>query len=141
MRIKKGFTLIELMVIVAIIGLLMAIVLAIWAISAQNKAAINGYKTSMNSVRTAMELCVGGGDAYSGGQKSAPICNPDNGSKYPSFSSKCGNDPYFCATGSGDNWAITTRTDSSCVTPWDCRGCRLICNVVACSPAPGSSCN
>lgn len=141
MQSKKGFTLIEIMIIVAIIGFLATIILVAWSISAQNKAAISGYKTSMDSARTAMEMCVGSGGSYLGGQKGAQICDPSSGSKYPELSLKCGNAPHFCVTGSGDNWVITTSADSSCSVPWDCRGCRLICDIHSCSPAPGSNCN
>ena len=130
---KKGFTLIELMIIVGIIGLLAVIILALWAISAQNKAAINSYKTSMESVRTAIEMCLGSGGTVLDNPPGSSICNPDNGTKYPTLSSKCGNISQFVTTGGESNWAVTTNAG--------CKNCRLICNVEGCEAAEEGTCD
>lgn len=134
MKNKKAFTFIEVMIIVTIIGLLASIILALWAVSAQNKAAINGYKTSMQSVRTAVEMCrISGGSIVTGAQAEADICNPGINSKYPSFSAKCGTAPYFCGSVDAQGlWHITNYSDAGCSSLWDCRGCRLDCSTEKC---------
>ncbi|MCX6765715.1 MAG: prepilin-type N-terminal cleavage/methylation domain-containing protein [Candidatus Moranbacteria bacterium] len=133
MKKEKGFTLIELMIIIAIIGLLTAIILALWASSAQNKAAINGYKTSMDSVRTAVEMCIGsGGTAGSGAPGTGIICNSGS-EKYPTLSAKCGSITQFVIGSDYSGWAVTTNNN--------CRDCRLICNVEKCYAASGTECD
>lgn len=138
---KKAFTFIEVMIIVTIIGLLASVILTLWAASAQNKAAINGYKTSMQSVRTAVEMCTGaGGGTAQNGSPTNPICS--SGSEvYPLLPAKCGGTPYFCVTGGEGDWQVTTATGADCTTAWECRNCRLICNAEGCAEAPGTECD
>lgn len=131
---KKGFTLIELLIIVAIIGLLASIILVAWGISAQNKAAIASYKTSMDSVRAAAEMCTGAGGTAIPGVTNGPICNPDNNTKYPVISSKCGISEFGVSNGGSEGiWMVTTDAD--------CRGCKLECTVTGCEEAAGTECN
>ncbi len=138
---KQAFTLVELMIIVGIIALLAVIILAGWAISSQNKAAVNGYKTSMQGARAAMEMCAGAGAEIQPGRSGNQICALFGESVYPAFSPKCNSEtPYFSINGSGDNWEVTTTVNSG-GDAWDCRGCRLICDVNGCSAAQGTSCN
>lgn len=125
---------VELLIIIAIIGLLASIIMVAWAASSQNKAARNSYQTVMQSVRTAAEMCIiSNGDIQSGKQEGNSICLPSVGAKYPAFPSRCGDSPYFCvgADGAG-NWHISTFSDNSCTTPWECRGCRLDCSTAGC---------
>ncbi len=131
---KKAFTLSELMIIIAIIGVLAVILIVTWAISAQDRAAINSYKTSMESVKTAAEMCrISNGLIVSGSQAGTDICSPSINSKYPTPSNKCGSAPYFCGyTDSQGRWHITTYSDSSCSSYWNCRGCRLDCWTEGC---------
>ncbi len=145
-KIKNGFTLIELLIIVAIIGILASIILVAWGVSAKDKAAISGYKTSMDSVRTAAEMCTGaggGGTVQSGNPNGAvdrAVCDPDNGSKYPAMPSRCGPSPYFYVQNpAGDNWRVTTGNAGG--TSWNCKGCRLICTVTECVEATGTNCD
>jgi len=130
---KKGFTLIELMIIVAVIGILASIILVAWGISAKDKAAISGYKTSMDSVRAAVEMCVGSGASALDGIPGGLICNPDNNTKYPTFSPQCGDISQFFVNGGESDWAVTTNTG--------CKDCRLICTVTGCEEAPGTNCD
>ena len=135
---KSGFTLIELMIIVGIIGLLAVIAIVSWASSAQKKAAVSSYKTTMNSVTTAVEMCVGtGGSIYASKHQLDPICNGVS-SAYPEITAKCGDTAnlHFCASGSPSNWTITTSTDPndcSSTMGWYCKGCRVICSASGCT--------
>lgn len=136
---RKAFTLIELMIIVGIIGLLASIILVVWAISAQNKAAISSYKTSMDSIRAAVEMCTGEGGTAMSGAPGARICDynkdgtPDGSELYPILSSKCGNISQFNTIGGEGNWAVTTNTG--------CRDCLLFCTVTGCIEAQAGTCD
>ena len=120
---NKGFTLVELMVIVAIIGLLVSITMTMWVISAVNKAAVNSYKTSMRSLQTAMEICNETGGTAVSGFPGDSICGGDE--KYPKITPKCGSDFQCIVSGTGNDWTVTT--DKSC------RGCKISCTVERCS--------
>lgn len=131
---KRAFTLIELMIIVGIIGILAAVILTLWGISAQSKAAISGYKTSMDSVRAAVEMCTGAGGTAIPGAPNGPICDPDNNTKYPTISSKCGISGFGVSDGGSEGaWMVTTDTD--------CKGCRLECALTGCTEAAGTECD
>lgn len=134
---NKGFTLIEILVIVAIIGTLVAIIIAMWAISAKNKAAVNSYKSSMKSVQTALELCAGtGGAILTGGRSPDQIICAGGSEVYPQLSPKCNSaTPFFYASQSSpgsNDWTITTTEDSGGITGWYCQGCRMVCTVEEC---------
>lgn len=136
----KAFTLIELLVIVGIISLLMIILLANWASSSQRKAAINSYKTSMQSVRTAIENCaVGGGIAIGDIFPGSSICG--DSSVYPKLSEKCNDasELRFRVAGGINDWQMTTVSSSG--GSWECGGCRLVCDVESCAVAAGTTCN
>ncbi|HAV11143.1 MAG TPA: hypothetical protein DCX32_01185 [Candidatus Moranbacteria bacterium] len=130
-RNKKAFTLIELLIIVGIISLFATIILVMIS-SARDKAAINGYKTSMKSVQTALELCLGTGGTVFSGPASAFICDPDIAGSYPELSQKCGiAEPFFRVTPSATSWSFTTL-DGPGGSDWDCSGCRLECDPEGC---------
>jgi len=123
---KRGFTLIELVIIVAIIGLVATVILAAWGVSSQRKAAVSAYKSSMNSLQTAMELCTGTGGAVSSGAPGASMCG--GGERYPKLPKKCGSGFSFIISPNPaveSNWSVTTNKD--------CNGCRLVCEVASCS--------
>src|SRR3989344_738534 len=123
---KKGFTLIELIIIVAIIGLVAAGILAAWGVSSQRKAAVSAYKSSMNSLQTAMELCTGTGGTVFSGVSGTPMCGGSE--RYPELPKKCGSSVSFVVSPNPameSSWSITTSTD--------CYGCRLVCDVASCS--------
>jgi hypothetical protein len=104
-----------------------------WAVSSQKKAAVSSYKTTMNSVATAVEMCSGTGTGQAqSGSSGDLICNPTNGTTYPKITSKCGSELRFCVTGSGSNWNLTTG-NSSCLAFVGCKGCRINCTVSGCT--------
>jgi type IV pilus assembly protein PilA len=134
---KKGFTLIEILLIVAIIGILATIILVSGISRGRDRAAINSYKTTMNSVKTAMEIC-GGNITQGGGLGSGTnICGPGvyESIKYPDMKdAKCGNDFTFSAAVDGDgDWIVSTDQD--------CKGCRLICDIYGCVAWTGTDCD
>lgn len=130
---KRAFTVIEILLIVFIIGLLAAIVL-VRSVSGKNKAAINSYKTTMNSVKTAMELC-GEGNINTGlhdGNGTIKVCvNGHDEVFYPKMEAGCGVEVFeFSSADPGlNNWAVSTTQE--------CKGCRIICSVDGCGPWTG----
>lgn len=135
MRKKNAFTLIELLIIVAIIGLLASIILVSWMTAARNKAAVNAYKTSMDSVRAGAEICYqSGGIINSGVAPGSPLCDyggSPGATNYPTFNARCGSVGNFVANNPGFiNWEVTTETG--------CKGCRLRCSMGSCVQIPAS---
>jgi len=132
---KKAFTVIEILLIICIIGILATIILASGMVSGRDKAAINSYKTSMNSVRTAMEMCGDGNRVFANGMlNGSQICIVgESSSVYPKVKG-CG-DLTFSAgdPGGGFEWMVTTSSD--------CKGCRLICTIEKCEPSASSNCD
>ncbi len=130
---RKGFTLIEILIIVAIIGIIAAVILVGWATSSQKKAAVGSMKTSINSVATGIEICMSSGGAFQDGSAGDGICLGSSPELvYPTFPSRCGDQPYVCVSGSSNNWSLSTFTDASCSTVWNCKGCRPVCSAGGC---------
>jgi type II secretory pathway pseudopilin PulG len=78
---KKAFTVIEILIIVAIIGLLVSIIL-IGLSSTRNKAKNNSFKTTIKSIQTNLvSCCVSGDVALPNGDVSGVICS--GGENYP----------------------------------------------------------
>jgi len=137
---KRAFTLIEILLIVAIIGILASIMLVLWGSSARDKAAINAYWTSMDSVRSAVEICTGAGRGTAmPGAPGARICDynndgtADGNELYPILNPRCNNISQFIAGGGEGNWIVTTDAD--------CKGCQLTCTVTGCVEVVGTDCN
>ncbi len=129
---KEGFTLIELLIVIAIIGILAVIVLGS-VLKPKDRAMVNSMKTTVQSVRTAMELCAGTGGSIINGARSVGevVCSGEIYT-YPIVSDKCQNLNYVVSVGSGDaNWLVTTTGT--------CGGCRLLCDVDSCSAAAEDS--
>lgn len=151
---KKGFTLIELMIIVGIIALMVAIILTMAIARARDKAAVVSYKTSMQSLRTAVELCVVGGNQPSmitgENEEGKNVCFTDNvppvaanDSKFPVMRNKCndyGNLRYAIVPVSDPTirWRVSTVTASGTGDDWDCRGCHAECDTNDCVFTPKS---
>lgn len=119
---KKGFTLIEILLVIAIIGILAAIILITWGSTSRDKATISSYKASMDSLQTAMEICSQGAGLISSGSTGDSICGGLE--IYPQLPPECGAGIQFQFSGTQENWAVTTNQA--------CNGCRLSCNVVEC---------
>lgn len=139
MKLQKGFTLIEILIIVSIIGLLAAIILVTWALSAQNRAAMAGYKTSMDSVRAAAEMCVISSGSIIPGSSGDSICDFGaflGNEKYPQLNKKCqGLEFGIGVSDRTGGWMITTDNP--------CGECLLDCDIISCQPASGyeTKCN
>jgi type II secretory pathway pseudopilin PulG len=145
---SAGFTFIELLVIVGIIGILASIILGAFVSKARDKAAVNAYKSEMQSVRRAVELCVGagGGNATNPGDPGDLICDgAADGYVYPELPKKCGFSPNAqyvftqpatspIPAGTTD-WHFTTYDNG---VPESCNGCRLECLVEGCIEHPTS---
>lgn len=126
LRGNKGFTLIELLIVVAIIGILASIVLVAMMSAARNKAAVNSYKTSVDSVRAGAEICYqSGATINSNVAPGGSLCSAGS-TTYPTITDRCGGVGNFVANNpSSVDWEVTTESG--------CRGCRLLCNTEGCS--------
>lgn len=133
---KRAFTIIDILLVLFIMGLLAAIVLSIGIASGRDKASINSYRTTMNSLQAAMELC-GDGNRISGlgvlpGNN---VCADgyDN-VKYPEIESRCGAAFKFNVFDDGTpNWFFSTDED--------CKGCKVYCDVEGCRTQTNFDCD
>lgn len=133
MKRKKGFTLIEILIILAIIGIIVAVVLVGWATSSQKKTAVSSMKTTVNSLAAAMEICSASEGNFQNGSSGDNICSTGSADLlYPEFTQKCGDQPHICVIGTSNNWSFTTYTSSSCSSLWSCKGCRPVCSPGGC---------
>lgn len=128
---KKAFTIVEILVVVSIIAILVTVVLTM-VLKAKNKASINSYKTTMQSLRTAMESCTLGNNFPAASTYSVGTAICGGAEKFPVIDSRCGAQPSFEVAGSSTNWAVRTQSG------WDCKDCRLICDVKGCEEDPSS---
>lgn len=148
----KGFTLIELMIVVGIIAIVVSIILTMAITRARDKAAVVSYKTSMQSLRTSIELCLVGGGQPSmdlgRNKEGEPICYTDdtllvaaNGSEFPAMRNKCNDysNLRYAITKSLDptvKWKLSTTVASGTGDNWDCRGCHAVCDTNECIFTP-----
>lgn len=148
----SGFTLIELMIIVGIIAIMVSIILTMAIAGARDKAAVVSYKTSMQSLRTSIELCLVGGDSPSivagDNEEGNPICFTDdvppvaaNESKFPAMRNKCNDysSLRYQVTKMSDpavKWKLTTVKANAPHDDWDCRGCQAVCDTNDCVFTP-----
>lgn len=118
---------VEILVIISIIIILVTIIL-IRVDESRKRAAIGSYKTTLNSVRTALEACSVSGREISSGGAGEAICG---GSEvYPKITTKCGEISNFVIVGTGTSWQMTTASS--------CLDCRLICDEEKCEAVAGS---
>lgn len=107
----------EILVIVVIIAILVTISVVL-LMGAQNKAAVNAYKTSMKSVQAGLELCTGSLGSMMSGKPGDSLCGGTE--RYPKLPVKCGNISFI------------TDGSSFVTTDGSCSGCRVECTVEAC---------
>ncbi len=131
---RRGYTLIEILIVVAIIGILVGII-AYSLSSAQKRAVVTSYKTTMQSVRTAIEICAGTGGTLIAGTRLVgdPIC-AGGSETYAVPAEKCTHLSYIVTNGATESsWSVTTSGL--------CGGCRIVCDaekcVAAAEAAPG----
>lgn len=123
---KKGFTLIEILMILAIVGILASIILTMGISRGRDRAAINSYKTTMNSVKTAVELCGDNNRIFLSNITSrSPICISGTSMVYPELG-KCGEGVFTLSEVEGDpniKWVVTSEP---------CKGCQIYCTIEGC---------
>jgi len=132
---KNGFISKEFLLFAAIAAILaVAIIFLLWTDSVQRRAAVASYKTSMNSVKAAIELCTGANETALSGIPGQATCNNNNGLNYPNLSFKCeSGTPYFGVTETENSWSVAAYTDTSLSSPWTCKGCWIWCNASTCT--------
>ena len=111
-RAKNGFTMIELMVVVAIIGVLSAVALPALT-SAQDRAKSSAAKQeSVNAAKTCTIALIGGDATEIDNADVAAIASGD----VTTAGAACADDMAIAFTGGGDTWT-TTLTDGIAGTP------------------------
>ena len=129
---KRGFTFVELIIVITIISTILAIVLTFVFAKPQKKAAVNAYKTAMHSVQFSVAECSLTGGQTQAGLSGEKVCSAGDG-LYPALTKKCNSSaPFFSVSNpTSDEWEVTTQR-SRLGGPWACQGCRALCDIEKC---------
>ena len=110
---KDGFTMIELMVVVAIIGVLSSVALPALT-NAQARAKSSAAKQeSVNTAKTCTIALIGGDAAEIAGADVAPVATGD----VTTAGATCAVSEAFAFTGGGDTWTVTLDANGVGGTP------------------------
>jgi prepilin-type N-terminal cleavage/methylation domain-containing protein len=134
MKKSKGFTLIEILLILAIVGILLLIIMVNGISGGKDRASTSSYKATMNTLRSSILICgenninLGAAIIGNGINKVCSVGFDDI--VYPEIDAKCGVDEFtFRVNNVAGTWAVSTNED--------CRGCKIICDKDLCRPWTG----
>ena len=139
---KKGFTLVELLLVIAIIGILAA-VLFVGLGNQRERARVTTFKENVRGLVTTYTACTDGGGTINNGVTSAEadgennqVCSSDNTAGIPDTSlvpaiMDCDGGNFINietadGTNAGDNWEFTAtceRGDTDCEATCQADGC------------------
>jgi prepilin-type N-terminal cleavage/methylation domain-containing protein len=109
MRTPRGFTLIELMIVVVIIGILAAIAIPNF-VAMQDRAKEGSVKTNMHTFQLAAEdYGIQNNGLYAGNASEVASVLPAGGARY--------NNPFDQTTGSGNAWVDVAAPVTACPGP------------------------
>lgn len=130
MSLSKGFTLIELMVVLAIIGILMG--LALTSFMGSRKAARDGKRrVDLEQIRSALEMCRSDTGSYVVGSSLPGTCS--------TYLSSMPSDPLspasvYAYSGTANTYTLCARLEAGTGTVSGCGSCGVTCNYKVTNP-------